>query len=234
MVRCVILAGGVGSRVGELLPKQLLCAYGKTTILEISLRTYQEHPEVTAITLVCTADHMAVFREIADKYDKVDTVIQGGGTRQDSSRIGTQSVQETYVLVQDAARPIVRAGAVTECIHLLRTGQFSVVNTVFLVTSSMALLSDDGAQMIGIVPRDNLALGQCPQGFVSRVLREAHGRAATQGETHHEDCMMVRDSTKLEVGVVQGHEAGFKITYPGDIKLLRHFVAELVDQGPTE
>jgi 2-C-methyl-D-erythritol 4-phosphate cytidylyltransferase len=216
----------MGSRVGEPIPKQLLEAYAETTVLDLPIRTYQEHPSVTAITIVCTMEHAEAYREIACKYSKVDIILVGGSSRQESSRIGTKDVQETYVLVHDVARPIVKEEAITDCIKLLKEGTFSAINTVFPVTSSMVLLNASSTQMIGIVPRENLALGQCPQGFVSTVLRDAHALAASRGEEHHEDCMMVRETMELEIGIVVGHEAGFKVTYPEDIRLLRHFVKE--------
>ena len=48
----VIIAGGVGSRMGQDLPKQFINVYDKPVLI-YTLESFQKHPQVDAIELVC-------------------------------------------------------------------------------------------------------------------------------------------------------------------------------------
>ena len=48
----IIIAGGVGSRMGQDLPKQFINVYDKPVLL-YTLEGFQKHPQIDAIELVC-------------------------------------------------------------------------------------------------------------------------------------------------------------------------------------
>ena len=77
-----ILAGGSGTRIGGALPKQLLPLGGKP-VLEHSVATFNAHPCVDAIVIVCREDLIPTVQEIVSRggYGKVRAIVPGGDTR---------------------------------------------------------------------------------------------------------------------------------------------------------
>ena len=78
----VVLAGGVGARVGLDIPKQLLKIAGRT-ILEHTLSALDSHPDVEQIVVMMASGHLdAVHAIIRDGgYTKVTHVLEGADTR---------------------------------------------------------------------------------------------------------------------------------------------------------
>ena len=85
MVTAMILAGGVGSRVGAECPKQFIEVFGKP-ILAYTIEIYQKNSQVEAIEIVCHEDWIDYLKKMIKKYDlsKVRWITQGGKTFQES------------------------------------------------------------------------------------------------------------------------------------------------------
>jgi 2-C-methyl-D-erythritol 4-phosphate cytidylyltransferase/2-C-methyl-D-erythritol 2,4-cyclodiphosphate synthase len=108
MAGCValIVAAGRGSRFGGDLPKQYR-RLGGVPLLRHSLETFRRHPRVTAVRAVIHPDDRARYDEAAAGLDLLPPV-DGGAERQDSVRLGLESVADLppdMVLIHDAARP---------------------------------------------------------------------------------------------------------------------------------
>ena len=75
----IIIAGGVGSRMGMDIPKQFIHIYGKPVII-YTLEGFQRHPEIDAIEVVCLAGWEETLREYARQYGitKLKWVTTGG------------------------------------------------------------------------------------------------------------------------------------------------------------
>lgn len=74
----VLLAGGVGTRVGLSIPKQLIKVAGKT-ILEHALVTLHDHPMVDEIVIMMTPGYLDAVHAIvrSGDYTKVTAVVPG-------------------------------------------------------------------------------------------------------------------------------------------------------------
>ena len=85
MITTMILAGGVGSRVGAGRPKQFVEILGKP-ILVYTIEIFQNNPQIDAIEVVCHKKWKTYLEEIIQKYnlDKVKWIADGGETFQDS------------------------------------------------------------------------------------------------------------------------------------------------------
>ena len=79
----VLLAGGVGTRVGLDIPKQLIKIAGKT-ILEHTLAAFQAHPMVDEIVVMMAPGHLDAVRAMVRSggYDKVSQRPRGRGHAQ--------------------------------------------------------------------------------------------------------------------------------------------------------
>ena len=78
----VVLAGGVGARVGLTIPKQLIKIAGRT-ILEHTLAALESHELVDEIIVMMAPGHLDAVREIVrgGSYPKVMTILEGAETR---------------------------------------------------------------------------------------------------------------------------------------------------------
>ncbi len=221
-VNVVILAGGSSERMRNGLPKQLYDLGNGETTLDLVLQSYECIREVVGITLVYHKDYKDLFEKICHKYGKIVRLVTGGMTRQESTYRGIDATESEYVLIHDSARPLVCERAVLECIGKLREGS-KAVNTVFQPPATMVVLR--GRKMVGTMDGSMIALGQCPQGFRRESLLEAHRITAKENQVFSDDCsVMLHAYPDIEIPVVYGEHAGFKLTYVEDIEVLKLFL----------
>jgi ribitol-5-phosphate 2-dehydrogenase (NADP+) / D-ribitol-5-phosphate cytidylyltransferase len=221
---CVValLAGGAGTRIGSETPKQLLTVAGRT-LLEHALRPFHAHPGVDAITLVMASGHLDAARAIVrqGRYDKVTAVVEGGATRSDSTRaaLATLPDRPCHVLVHDAARPLVTARIISDCLTSLAT--YPAVN-VAIESADTLVAVDEAGLVVDTPPRASLRRVQTPQGFRSEVLTEAYARAADDPEVAAtDDCSVVRRYLPDQpIAVVAGDERNLKVTTPVDLEIV--------------
>lgn len=109
----MILAGGVGSRVGAAIPKQFIVVREKPIIIH-TLELFQDDPEVDAIEIVCIRSHMDVIWEMARQYGitKLRWVCEGGDDYQGSVLNGMHYLEphctdEDIVLIHFAVSPFI-------------------------------------------------------------------------------------------------------------------------------
>lgn len=110
----IILAGGVGSRVGADRPKQFVEILGKP-VLAYTIEAYQNHPEIDGIEVVCVKSHVDYLKEMVNKYNynKVKWICLGGATFQDSVYNGVQNLDgeingRDVVMIHYGAAPLRR------------------------------------------------------------------------------------------------------------------------------
>ncbi len=226
-VHALVLAGGTGTRFGAAAPKQLLDLEG-STVLAHSVRRLAEHPSIDWIVLVTHAESAREAHRIAVAEDKVTTVVAGGASRADSTRLGLAAIpgmaDDDLVLVHDAARPLVTTAIVDACLaglvdHDAVTPAVDVVDTLVEVDA-------DGLVLRGI-DRTAVRRVQTPQGFRAGVLRRAHAAAALAADEPTDDCGVVLAHVPgARVAVVAGDERNLKITRPSDLDLARSWLTE--------
>ena len=75
----VIIAGGVGSRTGQEIPKQFINVYDKPVII-YTLEKFQRHPLIDAIEVVCIDGWQEILKAYAAQYQitKLKWVVTGG------------------------------------------------------------------------------------------------------------------------------------------------------------
>ena len=102
----VILAGGVGNRVGAQVPKQFIEVMGKP-VLAYTVEVFQNHPQIDGIEVVCIESYMDYMEEMKEKYGftKLRWVAKGGKDFQESVMNGINHLEgiasdDDIVLVQ--------------------------------------------------------------------------------------------------------------------------------------
>lgn len=217
----VILAGGVGTRVGLDIPKQLIKVAGHT-ILEHTLATFDAHPLVDEIVVMMAQGHLdAVHAIVRDGgYTKVTQVLEGAETRNGTTLRALDVIpdDDTPVLFHDAVRPLVSARIITDCFEALES--YDAVDVA--IPSADTIIEVDADNVIrNIPPRANLRRGQTPQAFRAGVIRKAYAVAADDPNFQAtDDCTVVlRYQPDVPIWVVSGEERNLKVTDPIDVYL---------------
>ncbi len=217
----VVLAGGVGARLGLGIPKQLIRIAGRS-IVEHTIAAFQQHPDVDDVLVLMAPGHLDAVREIlrSGSYPKVVDVVEGGETRSATTLAALSWLgdQECNVLLHDAVRPMVSQRIIGDCFDALRTHRAVDV----AISSADSIIEVDEHNTIAAVPqRSSLRRGQTPQAFRASVLREAYARAAEDpGFEPADDCsVLLRYLPEEPIWVVPGDEVNMKVVEPIDLYL---------------
>ena len=216
----VVLGGGVGSRFGAALPKQLLKLAGRT-LVEHCVAAFDGAPGVNEILLVMPAAYHEETRKLAG--DRVGAIIEGGVTRSDSVRgalahlSARYPAEETGVLIHDAARPLVTRRIIADCVAALEL--HDAIGTA-VPTSDTILVVENGV-ITHVPPRETLYRAQTPQCFRLETIARAHALAAADPDfIPTDDCgVVLRYLPDVPVHIVPGSESNLKVTYPPDLSI---------------
>lgn len=214
----VILAGGVGERFGDNIPKQFKKLAGKT-IIEHTLDTFEKNKLIDEIFVVVNKNYRYLMEEIIIKnsYTKVTKVLNGGKTRQESTKAGIFAIpdEDSYVLIHDAVRPFVTDKVIEETIKFLE--KYESVDTC--ISSSDTIVKKEKNRVVEIPNRKTLLLGQTPQGFRTYVIKKAYELYEKEPFETTDDCSLILRYNLGKVGIVSGDRFNIKITYPEDLYL---------------
>ena len=210
----LILAAGSGSRAGGEFAKQYQLIAGKP-LLRHTLEAFCRHPAIDRVRVVIAAGDEARFSTVASGLDA--TPVRGGATRQESGRLGLESLASTpprNVLIHDAARPFVSASLIDKVLAGLERHDGAIPAMPVTETLKRA----PAGLIAGTVDREGLWSAQTPQGFRYGSICEAHSRAAAAGLAHFTDDAAVAEWAGIEVAVVPGEPANVKLTTSEDLR----------------
>ena len=223
----VILAGGVGSRLGLDRPKQFMKVAGKT-VLEHTVEVFQRHSQIDEICIVMHANYIqeAEAMVLKNHWTKVKKVLNGGQERYESSMAAIDAYEKQAqneninLIFHDAVRPLVSGQIISNVIEALNT--YDAVDVAIPAVDTVIKL-DNSKQYIEQIPNRNyLNRGQTPQAFKYDVIAKAYQLALkdTNMQTT-DDCGIVRKYLpNIKVFVVAGEEQNIKLTYPEDVYVL--------------
>lgn len=222
----VVLAGGVGTRMGGSIPKQLMQLAGRP-VLDYALAAFAEAPGIDRVVLVMAQAFRAPAERLAGRYPKVTDILDGGANRTASTRAALNALRaedgDLDVLVHDAARPLVTQRTIADCLAALASG---CAVTAAIPTADTILQVDpgvDGGTIAAIPDRSRLLRCQTPQGFRLATLRQAYARAEAQAGPDlvaTDDCAVVlRFCPEVSIRVVPGSAGNLKVTEPADLDL---------------
>jgi 2-C-methyl-D-erythritol 4-phosphate cytidylyltransferase len=219
----LIIAGGVGARTHQDIPKQFINVHDKPVIV-YTLEAFQRHPNINAIEVVCLEGWHDILKAYAKQFGitKLENVVNGGITGQDSIRNGLYDIAERYhedddiVLIHDAIRPMVSADVISDNIRVCR--EYGNATTVIPCTSVM-LQTEDSVVSEDQIPRDNLKITQTPQSFFLNELLAVHAEAVQRDLLPSiASCALYIEMGK-KVYLSAGSEKNIKITTSEDIEI---------------
>ena len=207
----VIVAGGSGTRMGSVLPKQFLLLQGKPVLFH-TLKSFIDALPGIQIILVLPEEHLELGKEIVDGFfDKSQILLTAGGeTRFHSVQNGLRHVtEESVIFVHDGVRCLVTPELIHRCFQTaVETG--SAVQVIEM-KDSVRILTEDGNEPLD---RGRLRIVQTPQTFHSKILLPAFEIDYKERFT---DEATVVEAFGLKVSLVEGETTNIKITNPVDL-----------------
>ncbi len=214
----IIVAGGIGQRVGGEIPKQYRYIAGLPAIAW-SAKAFAE-ADVAEIFVACAPEHAELCRSATANVAGV-RIVDGGATRTASVRAALAAVGDVdAILVHDAARPGLTAGLVRALVDALHAGAAAVAPA--LAVPDTLRRADSAGRILEDVARDGVMRIQTPQAFHADVLRAAYG-ALPPGASMTDDVAVVR-AYGVEARLIEGDARLMKITYPEDMLMLEHML----------
>ena len=223
----VILAGGMGTRVGGNTPKQLLPLSDGRSVLEHSVDAFEAASCIDEIVIVMHPEWIKEAEELCRRntWQKVHQIIAGGSERWESSWHAIQAfsgqLSDISLWLHDAARPFVSQRILTDVAKALDT--HAAVTVGVPVTDTLYKVRRDdvrGTKEVEVIPsRADFMRAQTPQAFHLDVLKEAFERALAQGQVAVTDDVGIVQAYMPEqpIFIVSGEEANRKITYAEDL-----------------
>ena len=242
----VILAGGIGTRVGGTLPKQLLPLADGRSVLEHAVSAFEQADCIDEVCIVMHPDYIMHAEQmlLANAWQKVRHIIPGGKERWESSvnaiRAFTpytlHSTPTTNLLLHDAARPFVSQEIIANVCEALKEHEAVVV----AIPSTDTVYEMKDGKVARIPQRSTIMRAQTPQAFRLELIAEAYAKAfphlfTTQlggkegglssplsggvgGGFPTDDCGIVHEHMPhIPIYIVLGEEQNKKITFKEDI-----------------
>ena len=234
MVFAVLLAGGVGSRMGNIeKPKQYLNIGGRPIIVH-TIEKFFLNDKFEKIYVLCPEEWISHTKNLVRKYlgpiadDRLE-VIQGGETRNETIMNAIKKIEEEYevdddtvLVTHDSVRPFVTSRIIEE--NIKYGIKYGACDTAVAATDTI-VQSEDGKIISQVPERKTMYQGQTPQTFGLKKLK-----ALYQSLTEEEK-MILTDAAKIfvmkgeKVYLVEGEVSNIKITYPYDLRVAESLIA---------
>lgn len=225
----LVIAGGSGTRTGQDIPKQFINVLDKPVLI-YTLESFQKHPQIDAIEVVCIDGWHEVVWAYAKQFNitKLKWVVPGGSTGQESIRNGVYYLEdkcekEDIVIIHDGIRPLVDASVLSDVI--IRCGKYGNAVTA-LPYNEQIFVTDDEISTTRYIPRETLRRVATPQAYRFGKLDWAYHEAFERGigvqGTAYANTMMVELGERLYFAI--GSDRNIKLTTKDDFEIFKAFL----------
>lgn len=220
----LIIAGGVGSRMQNAIPKQFMTVFDKP-IIAYTMERFEKHPSIDAIAVVCLKGWENILQSYAIQYNitKLKYIAPAGEVGQESIKNGLMELQkycdgEDIILVHDGNRPMISKDIISDCIAVTKEKG----NAIACIPCQEAMLETfDGMTSKITRPRETLKRTQTPHGFRLKDLISLHEEAKGKGITNSvASCTLMIELGK-SVNFSTGSEKNIKLTTQDDIDIFK-------------
>lgn len=236
MIFAVIVAGGIGSRMGNLgKPKQYVSIKGKPIIIH-TLEKFYINSAFDKVLVLCPSNWVTHTKDLIKKYIPMPervVVLTGGPTRNETIMNSLNYIEkiygldeETIVVTHDSVRPFVTARIINENIEAAM--EYGACDTVICATDTI-IESTNGITIDNIPDRRNMYQGQTPQSFKALQLKELYNSLTDEEKDSLTDAAKIFSIKNKPVHLVTGESYNIKITYPYDLRV----ASALLDEDMT-
>lgn len=229
MITALIIAGGVGKRMGQDIPKQFIMVEDKPIII-YTLESFQKHPMIDRILVVCKKGWEDTLYAYAKEYtiDKLAWIIEGGNSGQESIRNGVDflkehSTEEDTVVIHDGIRPLVDEIVLSDVIVKCKEFGNAVTSLPYNEQIFVKETEETTKQYIN---RETLRRVSTPQAYQFDKLVWAYEKAFREGigisDSSYTNTMMVDLGETLYFAV--GSDKNIKLTTQDDLQLFKGYL----------
>ena len=220
----IIIAGGVGNRLGAPVPKQFVEVLGKP-VIAYTMEHFQNHAEIDAIELVCVDGFQDHLRDIVDKYGitKVMKIVKGGLEYERSIMNGVAGLEgiahpEDVIMIHWSASPFLSEEMITDNIRVCKEKG----NAITASYSYLLYGSNDGDCAKKAINRDSFMTLSAPQSFLYKNIVNLYRQVEEKNlfetiEERHTTVFMAELGIPLYFS--KGNHTNIKITTKEDIDL---------------
>lgn len=213
-ISAVVLAAGRGVRLNNSLPKAYIELNGRA-LLSYSLEQFARCAQISEIIVVIHSDDKELFQrsvELPQKPTKIK-IVCGGAERQESALAGAQAATGEYLLIHDAARPLVSLELIERVIKA--TKAYGAALPALPVADSLKRVQD--GQIAENVDREQFVRVQTPQGVQRDLLLRALEQAYERYFTDEAGALLAILGVRAKI--VAGDERNIKITTQRDLEI---------------
>lgn len=225
----IVIAGGAGHRMGQDIPKQFIHVYDKPVLI-YTLESFQKHPQIDAIEIVCIDGWHEVLWAYAKQHNitKLKWIIPGGTTGQESIRNGVYNLEgkcapEDIVIIHDGIRPLIDEGVLTDVI--VKCQQYGNAVTSMPYNEQIFVIDDD-ISTIKYIPRETIRRVSTPQAYKFQLLdkkyHEAYEKEIGIYGSSYTNTMMVELGERLYFAA--GSEKNIKLTTKDDLEMFKAYL----------
>ncbi|MDK9861418.1 2-C-methyl-D-erythritol 4-phosphate cytidylyltransferase [Staphylococcus saprophyticus] len=231
MIYAGILAGGIGSRMGNVpLPKQFLELDGKPIIIH-TIEKFLLTKEFDKIFIATPQKWVLHTRDILNKFNLDDSrleVIQGGSDRNETIMNIVDYIEKNkaitdndVIITHDAVRPFLTRRIINENINAVLENK--AVDTVIPAIDTI-ITSKNGEDIESIPLRNEIYQGQTPQSFNINSLKHNYYKLSTDNKKLLTDACKIMVASNQKVKLVDGELYNIKITTPYDLKVANSII----------
>jgi 2-C-methyl-D-erythritol 4-phosphate cytidylyltransferase len=219
MIHAVIVAAGEGKRALGAIKKQFALLSSRPMIVH-TLTPFFASSIIDTVSCVIAKDEISYFETLLQCYPemKLDKIIEGGVSRQDSVAAGVFYLEKNYssddlVVIHDGARPFVTSKLIQKVIDA--ASPFCGAVAALPVNDSLKEVSAEG-KILRSIPREGVWAMQTPQAFLLGVLAQALRKAQSESFIGTDEASIV-ERMGYPVLCVMGEEDNIKITTASDL-----------------
>jgi 2-C-methyl-D-erythritol 4-phosphate cytidylyltransferase len=232
----MIIAGGVGARMGQDIPKQFINVYDKPVLI-YTLEGFQRHPMIDAIEVVCIDGWEKVLQAYANQFNisKLQWITKGGDSAQESIRNGVYNLEgkvndDDIIIIHDGIRPMIDDSVLTDVIN--KAEEYGNAVTSMPYNEQIFVVDkDDENTTIQFIPRETLRRVSTPQAYRYDLLNtkyhEAYARNIGIHGSHYANTMMVELGVRLHFA--KGSDKNIKLTTKDDLELFKGYMTKEKD-----
>jgi 2-C-methyl-D-erythritol 4-phosphate cytidylyltransferase len=214
----ILVAGGTGTRMGSVVPKQFLSLNGLPVLMHTLLAFYNSASKPQLI-LALNADFHDFWKQLCNthNFNVPHVLVKGGKTRFHSVKAAFETITDTnsVIAVHDAVRPLTLSTLIDSAYHQAA----EIGNAVVAVKSRDSVRQIKGDTSVSL-KREDVYLVQTPQTFKYSQLKSAY--LQPYNDTFTDDASVV-ESAGFDIHLIEGDHQNIKITFPEDIA-----IAELI------
>ena len=223
-VVALIAAAGKGKRMNARISKPFIPISGKH-ILAYTIEKFEKCKLIDKIYLIVSPEEKeACHKNIILKYNfsKVQELVDGGETRQDSVYNGIKALDKDtdIVVIHDGARPLVEEAIIRDSIE--KAQKYGAAITAIPIKDTIKK-SKNNFFINKTLNRENIWRAQTPQTFKYDIILSAYRQAYKEKYFTTDDAAIV-ERYGHKVKLIIGSEENIKITTPFDIIVAENFL----------